>query len=372
MRVVVLGGGYAGLACLIDLRKNKPGVELHLVDPADAHLIVTHLHQTLHRPKGDLQRSFAVLGEEHRFRHHRAAPAFDLADLADWQCRQRIPLPEGPLAFDYLLLATGARAQSLPGGECTCSLEDFRQKEGRDLFESFLGRAPEAPDISVVGGGASGLQFLFELQALLARSGLAARLRLINLEERLLPDLPPAFDRYLRRRLHARDIAYFPATRYLGQTGTDLHLQDLTGGKDVSLPSKWTLIFSGVAPSPLPLSANRYGQVIAEGKPLDNIFTAGDCALYPPGGKQPLTAQAAVHQGKQVATNMRRLAEGSYPLRYIYRERGFFVGLGPGDGIGWLGIRQNILRGRFAAVVKKALSAQYEFFLHGIDTYLNP
>ena len=287
MRVVVLGGGYAGLACLIDLRKNLPGVELHLVDPAAAHLIVTHLHQSLHRPKGDFQRSFAGLAEEHRFRHHRAAPAFNLADLADWQRRKRIPLTDGPLAFDHLLLATGARAQSLPGGKYTCFLEDFRQMEGRALFEDFRRRCDKTSAVSVVGGGASGLQFLFELQALLARSGLAARLRLINLEERLLPDLPPAFDRYLRRRLHARDIAYFPATHYLGQTGTDLHLHDLTGGKDVSLPSEWTLIFPGVAPSPLPLAANRYGQVIAAGKPLDNIFTAGDCALYPPGETAP-------------------------------------------------------------------------------------
>ncbi len=43
-KIVVLGGGYAGLACLIELSKKAPQLELHLVDGAAEHCKITNLH----------------------------------------------------------------------------------------------------------------------------------------------------------------------------------------------------------------------------------------------------------------------------------------------------------------------------------------
>jgi len=73
MRVVIVGGGYAGLACALDLRKLAPRAELHLVDPGDAHVKQTRLHEALHRPLADLRVPFSELAGRYGFEHHRAA-----------------------------------------------------------------------------------------------------------------------------------------------------------------------------------------------------------------------------------------------------------------------------------------------------------
>ena len=50
MRVVVVGAGYAGIACMARLPAALPGSERHLVSPDPWHLHRTRLHEAVRRP----------------------------------------------------------------------------------------------------------------------------------------------------------------------------------------------------------------------------------------------------------------------------------------------------------------------------------
>ena len=43
LKLIIIGGGYAGLSALITLRKQAPDAEITLIDPRPCHLIITRL-----------------------------------------------------------------------------------------------------------------------------------------------------------------------------------------------------------------------------------------------------------------------------------------------------------------------------------------
>jgi NADH dehydrogenase len=370
MRVVVIGGGYAGLATVITLRQTLPDVEIHLVDPREQHLKITHLHQTLQRPLSDFCTPFAGLAQKFDFTHHRFALPFANKDLEDWQWHKTLPLPDGDLPFDYLVIATGARPRRLPAGGPVYNQEDFWHQEGQEIVQDFLARTENRErHITVVGAGATGLQFLFELDYLLTSRRVPYQLRLIHKGEQILPSLPGGFHDTVYKRLRSAGIDYRPHTRYLSQHGEEIRLQNTRTGESYTLPSRLTLLFPGVHPHPQPLQANRYGRVVAGGHTLPHIFTAGDCSHFSSRGLNTLTAQAAVRKGRQIAANIKRIRQGRLPYLYAYAELGYFVSLGPWDGIGWMFFKSNLITGIPAFVIKETIEAQYDLFVEGVDLY---
>ncbi len=370
MRVIVIGGGYAGLAAVIGLRRTLPEADIHVVDPRLHHLKLTHLHQTLHRPLSDFCTPFAQLARKFDFIHHRVALAFDRQTLVDWQWNRTLPLPGGSLPFDYLIIATGAGPRRLPGGRHVYTQADFCRQEGRTIIEELLKRtAGRECHISVVGAGATGLQFLFELDHVLQSRGIQYRLRLLSQSARILPRFAAGFHDYIHARLQKAGIDYLPQTRYLSQRGETLQAENTRTGAVTAWASGLTLLFPGVAPQPCAIQANRYGQVLTGEHLLPNIFAAGDCVQFASRGLNALSAQAAVRKGRQIAINIKRLRQERLPYIYAYNELGYFVSLGPGDGVGWMLFKNNLVSGLPAFVIKAAIEAQYDLFVDGVDWY---
>ena len=84
-RIVVLGGGYAGLACLIELSKKAPQLELHLVDGAAEHCKITNLHKTFKKPIEEFRVPYAQLTERFNFSFHQHKVTFTATELQRWQ-----------------------------------------------------------------------------------------------------------------------------------------------------------------------------------------------------------------------------------------------------------------------------------------------
>lgn len=105
---------------------------------------------------------------------------------------------------------------------------------------------------------------------------------------------------------------------------------------------------------------------------LENVFTAGDCSRFDGNGLNSMSAQAAVRKGKAVAANIARALSGRKLERYNYREVGYFLSLGYWDGLGWIGLPGNVLSGLPALAIKEVIEAQFDLFVGGVDTYLNP
>lgn len=373
-RVVIVGGGYAGLAALITLRQNQPKASLVLVDPEAEHLKITHLHETLRRPLADFLLPYQTLSERFGFRHARASVRFDEKTLLDWQRGKQLTLEGETLRFDYLVIATGAAAIDPEHRSVGYGLDSFRRSEGRMIVKDFLQQSkPPRRTVTVVGGGASGIQFLFELNEIFKewrqRDGLRLHLRLVHAGSRPLDRFPEGFARYVLDRMTEEDIEYIGDHYFHGQEADRILLQDRRDGRTQTLVSHVNLLFLGRQPGSL--KTNAFGQVLVDGKPLSHLFAAGDCAQFRGLGSNGQSAQVAVRKGKLVARNLLRHF-GPIPILepYAYQEPGYFISLGRRDGIGCLGPSWNIVTGRPAFVIKETVEAQFDLFLRGIDTYL--
>ena len=373
MDIVVIGGGYAGLAALIELRSRLPAARLHLVDPDSHHLKVTQLHTTVTRPVDAIRVPFDELAERYDFEHHRALAGrkrgFDVADVAAWADKGELRLGKARLRFDALVIATGGRPPALPGSDETLDLADLRGTGAMPVVDRLAGLGREVA-VSVVGGGATGIQFLFELGEALKARRVPAVLRLVDMADRMLEAQPAAFHDYARLRMAAAGYDYLAHTKYLGQENGEIQLEDVESGEVRALASDVALLFPGAAPWPEALEANRFGELVADGVSLPGVYVAGDCSRLDGPGLNAMTAQAAVRKGKHVAMNIARDARGSALLGYTFRELGYVVSLGSLDAVGWMLTRGNVVKGLGAFAIKELIERQYDLFVSGVDTYL--
>lgn len=355
MKIVVIGGGYAGLACLMELRRRMPDAQLHLYDPRASHLKLTHLHETVRQPLGRYEVGFGELSARLRFTHHHARVEIG---------KESLTVDGAALDYDFAALATGARPATSQIATNVYDRDALATKAACELVRELRSDPSRAQTITVVGGGASGVQFLFELAALRPGSGPRPALRLIDGAPRPLMDQPEPIARYVVEKLEAAGVEYLPETRWVG--AHDGRLQVEGGGGERELESGLTLALTGLEPAPRCFETDAYGAVAG----LRDVYAAGDCARYRSRGDDAMTAQIAVRQGKHIARNIDRAARGVEPLEYFFRELGYVVSLGQADAAGWMLVREKVVTGIGAFAIKELVEAQYDLFVAGVDTYL--
>lgn len=371
-KTIVIGGGYAGLACLSELSKTSSSMELFLIDARSHHVKLTQLHKTLRHPLEQQQVSYARLADRFKFRFYQQPLDLSPEQLQSWLRKGSVDLTETSLPFDHLVVSSGATPLSLPEGPETLSLDDLLQGRGPAAIENLAAQAREEPlPVSLVGGGATGIQVLFELEDILQDLKIPYQLRLIDLGERLVPGLPRGIHRAIQGKLKRRGIDYLPGTRYLRQKDQRIELLEVNTGTAYSLSSALTLLFPGVQGSPQRFEANRHGQVLLDGECLEALFTCGDCSSYHSSGLNSMTAQAALRKGKLVAKNIINRERGRSLQSYRYSEKGYIISLGRRDAAGWLGLQFHRISGPPAAVLKESMEFQYDLFLSGVDTFVD-
>lgn len=368
LKVAIVGGGYAGLTALVNLYRYRPDAEITILDPRSAHLKITHLHETFRRPLADFQLPFAVLERRFGCRHVQAEVLVDAKALCRYEMDKTITIDERWVDFDYLLITMGAASTAVEKSPRAYDLADFARTAASEIVEACLAAHSE-PVLTVVGGGASGMQFLFELLHFLRSRRLHCGLRLIDGQPALLGQFPADLGRYATARVLDAGIDYLPGCRYRGQTDDTVVIERQGGNGIEELPSAATLLFVGKQSEQM-LDTNAYGQVVVEGKTLEHVYAAGDCAHYRGIGANSLTAQAAVRKAKLAVRNLLRHS-GLLKLQepYLHQDLGYVISLGPHDAVGWLGLQRNVVAGAPALVVKELVEAQYDLLLAGIDTY---
>jgi NADH dehydrogenase len=371
LRIAIAGGGYSGLAALVTLREHCPDADIVLIDPRSHHLKITHLHESFRRPVADFRLPFKALEKRFGIRHVQAELPLDESLLRQWNADRVLVVGDEFLEFDYLLMATGAAYRKLERGERTLDLDDFAAEAGPDLLEEHFN--PTGRDdrcITVVGGGATGIQFLFEIAYFVRERRMPCRLRLVDADDAPLTQFNPKLGRYVEARMGDLGIEHVPGHFFRGQEGDRIILEGRESGERTELPSELALLFVGKSPD-FRLEANWFGQVVAEGAVLDRVFAAGDCSRYRLPGSNALSAQTAVRKGKLAARNMLRHSGAVKLLEpYLHQDLGYVISLGPSDAVGWIALERNVVGGLPAAVVKELVEAQYDLLLAGIDTYL--
>lgn len=372
-RIVVVGGGYSGLASIITLRGLSETAQITLIDPQPDHIKITQLHETLRKPLEAIKVPFHVLEKRFGIEHIETGLSFTEQDLIAFNHERAVHLGSGSdLSFDYLILSVGAGSRNvgLENSIKTLTLSDFVSTPGPDLLSRYLGRSKTKPSkISVVGSGASGIQFLFEIAHYIKEHRLPWTLRLIDSGTHPLHQFDPSLGRYVLSKMDELGISYHPNHYFLQQGESEVVIEHRDTYERQMLASDLTLYFSGKNARSR-LKTNWFGQVKSGHKTLSRIFSAGDCSHYKTPGSNSLSAQSAVRKGRLVGQNiLRQNSFFAFKAPYLHRDLGYVISMGPQDAIGWVGSQKNIIAGSPALAVKNLVESQYDLLLAGTNTF---
>jgi NADH dehydrogenase len=366
-RVVVVGGGFGGLAAARALARLP--VDVTLVDRRNFHLFQPLLYQVATGALSPANIAAPIRAVMKRRKNVRVL----LGRAVGIDARRSVLLLEdGALSYDTLVVAAGVRHhyfghdswEALAPGLKT--IEDATEMRRRILIafekaerETDPARRRAHLTFVVVGGGPTGVELAGAL-AEIARHTLhnefrdmdpsEARILLVEGSERILPAYAPALSAKAARALERLGVTL--RTSALVTNLSEGCVRVSQGPEEETIGAETVLWAAGVAGSPLgaALAAeagatlDRTGRV-AVGPDLSlpstsGIFVVGDlAALAGPDGKPlPGVAQVAMQQGRYVARVLSARLKGSPPpppFRYV--DFGSMATIGRGAAVCDLG-----------------------------------
>jgi NADH dehydrogenase len=359
VHVVVVGGGFGGLALARGVRRAKD-VELTLLDRRNHHLFQPLLYQVA---MAGLSPAEIAAPIRSLLRSQRNASVRLEAVRAVDPAARRLETATGSQSYDVLVLACGSRhayfghdawEEHAPGLKSVEEATEIRRRVlcayERAEVETNPARQKELLTFVVVGGGPTGVELAGALGEM-SRFTLArdfrhidpalARVILIEAGPRILPSFPAELARRATRDLESLGVQVWTASAVT-------HIDDK--GVEVGperIQAATALWAAGVQPSPLAKSLgtplDRVGRVIVEpdlsvpGHP--EIFVIGDmaCARDAQGRPLPGLAPVAKQQGQHVARNIARTLRGEPRLPFHYDDRGQMATIGRSRAICDLG-----------------------------------
>jgi NADH dehydrogenase len=371
-RVVVVGGGFAGLQAALKLAKGP--VELTLVDRRNFHLFQPLAYQvatgalspseicyplrTIFRGRRNVE---VVLGEVTGF--ELSTRRVDLRPVAEG-----VPAPT-TLEYDSLIVAGGSRYSYFGHDNWHAYAPELKSLEGALDIRSRILTALEAaewePDperrrawltFVVVGAGPTGVEMAGQI-AEIARDSVrdfrridtaTARVLLLEVADRVLTGFPPSLSASAERALLKLGV-----TPLLQHTVTDIDRETVTtnspAGEQTRYGARTVVWAAGVAPSSLARALadgaagagagaaelDRAGRLVVEedltlrGHP--EVFALGDMIAIRRGDALqtlPGLAPVAMQQGRHAARTLRARLAGKRTQPFRYRDKGNLATIG--------------------------------------------
>jgi len=349
-RVVIVGGGFGGLAAARALK--RADAHILLIDKQNHHLFQPLLYQVATAALSPADIAWPI----RRILRRQQNAHVLMAEVTGIDARgRRVICGERSKPFDYLVLATGSthsyfghdewarhapglkqivdathiRRRILMAFECAEAVNDA---EIRQKFLTFV----------VVGGGPTGVEMAGTMSEL-ARKALAADFRRIDVRNtrvvlveagpRLLASFPYNLGAYARRALEGLGVEV--------RLGTPVTRCDADGVEfgSARLFASTVIWAAGVAASPvaqwLNVAADRAGRTVVDADFAvpghDGIFVIGDAAHYQHAtgralpGVAPVAKQQGAYAGKLIAS---RIAGRAAPPNFRYRDAGQLATIG--------------------------------------------
>lgn len=356
-RVVIVGAGFAGYHAARRLARLARGrADITVLNSTDYFLYLPLLPEVAAGVlpptrvtvplAGTLPDARVVIGEA------------DHVDLRRRRVSYRQPEgTRGDLGYDRLVLAVGSVNKLLPVPGLTEHAHGFRGLPEAVFLHDHVVRQVELAAISedpderrarctfvVVGAGytgtevaAHGQQFTDDLARQHPRLGLRPRWLLLDVADRVLPELDPRMSETAQRVLDRRGVDVRMGSSVREATATGVRLTD---GDYV--PTRSLIWCVGVRPDPLVADLGlptEKGRLVVDeylsvpGFP--DVYACGDAAAVPdltrPGEITAMTAQHAQRQGKFVAHNIAASYGQGRRRAYRHHDLGFVVDLGGRD-----------------------------------------
>ena len=352
-RVVILGGGFAGVGVAEHLEKKfgaDPSVEFTLVSDTNALLFTPMLPEVAASSLEPTHISSPL-----RTSLGRTAVVRKRVDKIDPKGRKVLLAPDDSssegeeLAYDHLVLAVGSVSNYLGMESLENEAFDFKTLSDAirirnhviDMFE----RADREPDTEVrrplltfviAGGGFAGAELAGGLNDFV-RGMLVhypnvpeeeVRVIVLHSRERILPELSESLAAYALERMKERGVTFELETRV-----ADARRGVVVLDSDEEIRAETLIWTAGTAPNPLlknlPVELDKRGAVLVDENLAvpghEGLWAAGDCAAVTDartGEPSPPTAQYALHEAYALAHNIHAGVRGKSLKPFHYQGLG--------------------------------------------------
>jgi NADH:ubiquinone reductase (H+-translocating) len=359
-RVVIVGGGFAGIKLALRLSKKK--MQVVLIDRHNFHQFQPLYYQVATAGLEPSSISFPMRKAFQKFPHTH----FRMAEF-----RQVVPEKNeietsiGTLRYDYLVLAMGADTNFFGREDMENSaypmksvgealrirntiLENYEKALNTDDPRIQL----ELMNIVIVGGGATGVELagaLSEMKRYVLPKDYpeldfsCMGIHLVEASPRVLASMSPKSSEVVEKYLLSMGVKIYTNTKVIS-----FKSKLITTDKGQTIPSVNVLWTAGIAVNKVDgldkaslkranrIEVNRFNQVT----PYENIFAVGDMALmtepsYPNG--HPQVAPPAIQQATHLSKNLGRLTSGKPMKEFSYVYKGTMATVGRNRAVAELG-----------------------------------
>lgn len=352
--VVIVGGGFGGIAAARGLRKANVRVTLIDRNPYSTFQPLLYQVATSTLNPGDVTYFLRAVrrGQPNLRVELGTVMSMDHDD-------QRIVMDDGrTISYDYLIVATGVSANyfGIPGAE-DHALPLYTRQEAidvRDRINGLLDAATKRPNekvrIMIVGGGPTGIETAGAIAELKDKDlpvlypeldPDALEIMLVDMADRVLGAFSEESSAYTKKELEKRgvNVVLAQSVKEVRVDGVTLGAMD-GAGEETWVPAAAVLWASGVtvpsAVSNWNLPQVRGGRIPVSGTlqvdGMPRVFAVGDVAAMTD-GPLPQLAQPAKQTGHHAACVIRDLLDNRTPRSFRYKDLGILATIGRADAV---------------------------------------
>lgn len=351
-RIIIIGGGFAGIALAKKLSKQE--VQVVLLDKHNYHTFQPLLYQVSTgglEPDSIAYPIRKVLGDFPNF-------FFRLADVSEINTEKNKVISNiGELKYDYLVVASGSKTNYFGNTSIEANsmemktvpqslnlrsliLENFEEA----LLTSDLNERIALMNFVIVGAGPTGVELAGALaeikKGILPKDypDLDTRLAQINLVQsgdKILKEMSPQASQKAEDFLEKLGVHVWKNVRVTGYDG-----KTVTTNSDLTFDAATVVWAAGVKGAAIKgldsdqfvsrgnrIMVNEFNQV----KGLNNVFAVGDVAQMEtentPHG-HPMMAQPAIQQGRLLGDNLLKMLENKPMKPFTYKDKGSMATVG--------------------------------------------
>jgi len=351
-RIIIIGGGFAGIALAKKLSKQE--VQVVLLDKHNYHTFQPLLYQVSTgglEPDSIAYPIRKVLGDFPNF-------FFRLADVSEINTEKNKVISNiGELKYDYLVVASGSKTNYFGNTSIEANsmemktvpqslnlrsliLENFEEA----LLTSDLNERIALMNFVIVGAGPTGVELAGALAEI--KKGILpkdypdldtrlAQINLIQSGDKILKEMSPQASQKAEDFLEKLGVHVWKNVRVTGYDG-----KTVTTNSDLTFDAATVVWAAGVKGAAIKgldsdqfvsrgnrILVNEFNQV----KGLNNVFAVGDVAQMEtestPHG-HPMMAQPAIQQGRLLGDNLLRMLENKPMKPFVYNDKGSMATVG--------------------------------------------